>query len=77
MRALKIIFRILFINDRHESGLSSSFEERLTLDDIQTDAIKQNAVGRKIEETEPIFPNLVNKGAISTSLFEVEHIKPK
>ena len=48
---------------RHESGLSSSFEERLTLDDIQPDQIKLNAVGKKIEETEPIFPkDLANKG---------------
>ena len=47
---------------RHESGLGSSFEEQLTLDDIQTDAIKLNTVGRNIENTEPVYPELLNKG---------------
>ena len=47
---------------RHESGLGSSFEEKLTLDDIQTDAIKLNAVGRNIENTEPVYQELLNKG---------------
>ena len=47
---------------RHESGLASSFEEKLTLDDIQTDQIKLNAVGRKIEDTRPVFQDILNKG---------------
>lgn len=58
---------------RHESGLASSFEEKLTLDDIQTDQIKLNAVGRKIEDTRPVFQDILNKdGTVSKRSYHAQ-----
>ena len=58
---------------RHESGLASSFEEKLTLDDIQTDQIKLNAVGRKIEDTRPVFQDILNKGEAGIFMSTLGH----